>query len=135
MNTQLKYSPLAKGIPHRITEVLIPEGQNSNAIVMPLVASLSCQKNEGWLTWITHRKPSKQQLELLGVNVDKLRIVHIKENTDSRWMLWEALNKGNSHTVIADSAMLDAEDIIALEEAAEKGGCLGISIKAAAQAL
>lgn len=131
MNTQLQYAPLVKAIPHRITEVLIPEGQNSNAIVMPLVASLSGKKNEGWLTWITHRKPSKQQLELLGVNVDKLRIVHIKKNTDSRWMFWEALNKGNSHTVIADSSMLNEEDIAALEEAADKGGSLGISIKAA----
>ena len=132
MNTQLQYSQTSPNIPHRITEVLIPEGQNSNAIVIPLVASLSGQKNDGWLTWITHRKPSKQQLELLSVNMEKLRIVHIKENTDSRWMLWAALAEGNSHTVIADSSILSKDDIDSLEMAAIKGDCLGISIKSAA---
>jgi len=135
MNTQAEIQnlpqPLSRDIQHRITEVLIPAGQNSNSIVMPLVASLSGKKTEGWLTWITHRKPSKEQLELLGAKENKLRIVHIKENIDSRWIMWEALAKGNSHTVIADSTMLDENDTTAFEKAAEQGNCLGISIKSA----
>lgn len=131
MNIPAEQAFFAKEIPHRITEVLIPQGQNSNAIVLPLVASLSGKQQPGWLTWITHRKPSKEQLDLLGARQQKLRIVHIKENTDSRWMMWEALAKGNSHTVIADNYILNKNDIAALEEAAIEGESLGISIKSA----
>ena len=133
MKSQAKTQHAIGNIPHRITEVLIPQGQNSNAIVMPLVASLSNQQHEGWLTWITHRKPSKEQLALLGAKQQKLRIVHIKKETDSRWVMWEALSKGNSHTVIVDSHQLTEEDITALEVAAASGDCLGISVRAAVQ--
>lgn len=131
MKHQVKRPSLDNKIPHRITEVLIPEGQNSNAIVMPLIASISGKQTDGWLTWITHRKPSKDQLTLLGAKTNKLRILHINANTDSRWMIWEALAKGNSHTVIADSYTLNAGDLNELEYAALKGNSLGICIKSA----
>lgn len=100
---------------HRMTEVIIPQGQNSNAIVFPLVASLSKQveetvaaseQSQRWVTWITDRKPSTQQIHNLGASTDALRIIHTKTDNDCRWIMWEALKAGNSHTVIADMSSI-----------------------------
>jgi cell division inhibitor SulA len=120
----------------RVTEVIIPQGQNSNAIIFPLVASLSQQnseeknisekKSERWVTWITDRKPNTQQINHLGASVDTLRIVHTNAKNDCRWILWEALRAGNSHTVIADIDRLSDSDIKEMEVAARTGNCTGI---------
>ena len=106
MNKPVIQSANDNHIPHRITEVLIPTGQNSNTIVMPLVASLSGKNNNAWLTWITHRKPSKQQLELLGVTKNQLRIVHIKEGNACAHPLRRcAPSQGNNHYSVARLAL------------------------------
>ncbi len=125
-------------INRRMTEVIIPQGQNSNHILMPLVASLSKQQEQGfinhnpkhnserWVTWITHRKPSKQQLELFGSDNTNIRVIHANTKQDNRWIIWEALSKGNSHTVIADIESISESDIEELELAATQGDCVGI---------
>jgi len=121
-------------IKRRMTEVIIPQGQNSNHILMPLVASLSKQQeqsithntSERWVTWITNRKPSKQQLDSFGSNNTNIRIIHTNLEQDNRWIIWEALNKGNSHTVIADIDSVSKNDIEQLEIAATEGDCVGI---------
>ncbi len=118
----------------RMTEVIIPQGQNSNHILMPLVASLSKQQEqdslhgspERWVTWITNRKPSKQQLDFFGSDNTNIRIIHTDTQQDNRWIIWEALSKGNSHTVIADIESVSKNDIEQLEVAATQGDCVGI---------
>ena len=120
-------------IKSRMTEVIIPQGQNSNHILFPLVASLSKQKekelqsnSKRWVTWITDRKPSRQQLDSFGSNNTHIRIIHRSAADDNRWVIWEALNKGNSHTVIADIASVTKDDITQFEAAARQGNCVGI---------
>lgn len=103
----------------RVTPLLIPKGQNSNSIILPLIASLSNLDDNRWLTWITFRHPTPQQLLLLGANANKLRIIHTNTSTDSRWVLWEALAKYGSHTVVCDLSTFSNQDLIALEEAAK----------------
>jgi cell division inhibitor SulA len=121
-------------IKSRMTEVIIPQGQNSNHILFPLVASLSKQQentllqnnSKRWVTWITDRKPSKHQLDSFGSNNAHIRIIHRRAVEDNRWVIWEALNTGNSHTVIADIASVTKEDITQFEAAARQGNCVGI---------
>ncbi|MGH1484944.1 MAG: hypothetical protein ACRBCI_01915 [Cellvibrionaceae bacterium] len=150
MNTALNHYPTTAAQNRRVTEVIIPQGQNSNAIVFPLVASLSKQPAEKvittnkesstkskesstknkessrWVTWITDRKPNAQQIHNMGASVNTLRIIHTKAENDCRWILWEALRAGNSHTVIADMIGLSDNDIKEMEAAAETGNCNGI---------
>lgn len=121
-------------IKSRMTEVIIPRGQNSNNILFPLVASLSHQQEQNstpqncsrWVTWITDRKPNRQQLDSFGSNNINIRIIHTRVQDDNRWIIWEALNKGNSHTVIADITSITTEDITQFESAARQGQCVGI---------
>ena len=121
-------------IKSRMTEVIIPQGQNSNHILFPLVASLSKQQentllqnnSKRWVTWITDRKPSKHQLDSFGSNNAHIRIIHRRAVEDNRWVIWEALNTGNSHTVIADIASVTKDDITQFEAAARQGKCVGI---------
>ena len=115
----------------RVTEVIIPQGQNSNTVVFPLVASLSQPSSnhtstERWVTWITDRKPSTQQINNLGASASSLRIIHTKAENDSRWIIWEALRAGNSHTVIADAHHISNTDLKEMEIAAQKVNCTGI---------
>jgi cell division inhibitor SulA len=121
-------------IKSRMTEVFIPNGQNSNHILFPLVASLSKHRETDstqnnatrWVTWITDRKPNKQQLDAFGSNNINIRIIHTRAKDDIRWIIWEALCKGNSHTVIADITNITKDDIEQFEAAAQQGLCVGI---------
>ncbi len=139
MNTAIKtYYSEENTLPtsRRMTEVIIPQGQNSSHIIFPLVASLSKQasndsniatkENQRWITWITDRKPSSEQLSSFGADIESLRVIHTKKYNDSRWIIWEALNTGNSHTVIADLESITANDIEQMESAAANGNCMGI---------
>jgi cell division inhibitor SulA len=134
MATAIKTNPQST-IRHRMTEVIIPDHHMSHSVIFPLVASISQvqQKNpaQPWLTWITHHKPSIAMIQSFGASLDNLRIVHTQENSDNRWIIWEALQKGNSHTVIADSDFLSQEDITELEQAAKIGHCSGIIFRPA----
>jgi len=131
----------------RVTEVIVPKTSNSDNIVLPLVASMTKQKvdavqkdgvNEGmlqvkseerWVTWITDRKPSYQQLKKFGASARALRIIHVEKNDDNRWIIWDALNTGNSHTVIADIHILSKEDVVLMETAAINGQCTGTLVR------
>jgi cell division inhibitor SulA len=120
-------------IKRRMTEVIIPQAQNSNHILFPLVASLSKQEQNPsqltgsrWVTWITDRKPNRQQLDSYGSNNTNIRIIHTRVQDDNRWIIWEALSKGNSHTVIADITSISTDDITQFESAARQGQCVGI---------
>ena len=121
----------------RLTEVIIPKGQNADMIVYPLVASISrCSHQENsrdtdnpsWLTWVTDSKPNTRHISQLGASADALRIIHAGANKDYRWIIWEALHAGNSHTVIADLSNISHSDIEAMEIAAKQGNCSGIII-------
>ena len=111
-----------------IAEVVIPQSIESSPIIVPIVASLSQQLSDGWTTWITSRKPNKSSLVSSGANLNKLRIVYVEKDDDVRWIFWQALTQGNSHTVISEQDHWSKKDIEELEEAAEKGMCKGIAI-------
>jgi cell division inhibitor SulA len=128
MLSALQNSPQTN-IRHRMTEVIIPDQEMSNSIIHPLVTSLSNQQKsieQPWVTWITKNKPSITNIQALGASIEKLRIVHTQDGKDNRWIIWEALQKGNSHTVVVDSEFISEEDMRELETAANIGNCAGI---------
>lgn len=113
-----------------IAQVVFPASVNSLAAILPMVASLTHQTSERWVTWITHRQPIKAMLEAYGANLRRLRIVHVQPDSDSRWIAWQALAQHNSHTVIAEQEKWSEDDIKALEKAAlateSKGVMIGL---------
>jgi cell division inhibitor SulA len=114
--------------PRKIAELIIPSFTESNAIILPILASLSQQSGHQWTTWITHRTPSKATLESMGADLSRLRIVRIKKASDARWVVWQALAQGNSHTVIAEQECWGKDDIKDMELAADAGNCRGILV-------
>ncbi|MFT6386951.1 MAG: cell division inhibitor SulA [Cellvibrionaceae bacterium] len=140
MNTAINHSNYLAGIASqdemtRMTEVIIPRSSNSEKIIFPLVASMTKQyilNAQGrWLTWITDRKPNSQQLKQFGANIESIRIIHVEKSNDNRWIIWDALNTANSHTVIADIERINNNDIEQMELAAKKGDCTGVLVRAA----
>ncbi|MFT6790832.1 MAG: cell division inhibitor SulA [Cellvibrionaceae bacterium] len=112
----------------RITEVMVPFKHQSSRIVLPLVASLSHSSCERWTTWITQYKPCREDLIRLGANVNALLVIRLQKETDPRWLIWEALKSGSSHTVISDHQRLSRDDLSDMEKAAAVGDSYGIAV-------
>jgi cell division inhibitor SulA len=130
MNTAIKHDlAIQKPSYRRMTEVIIPQGQHYQGIIFPLVASFSQQDSARWVTWFTDCKPSREQLAQFGADITHLRIIHTTHFDDYRWILWDALNTGNSHTIIAEMPTINSHDIEQFELAAGNGHCIGIIVR------
>lgn len=116
-----------------ISEVIIPSFTDSHVITPSIVASMTQQVSDRWVTWITSSPVNSRQLARLGVNASSLRIVHVKNHEDARWIIWQALSQGNSCKVIAEQAYFSEADIEEMEAAAKIGQCHGILIKTGRQ--
>lgn len=128
-NSQLELTP-AQSTSSGLTELVLT-GDNSQqmALIMPMIAYLSKQDDERWITWITAHKLDPKLLRTFGVNTNCLRIVHSQHPEDQRWIAWDALTLGNSHTVIASPGKLTKRDLTQLENAAKNGGAQGILLR------
>ena len=112
-----------------ITElVLTQRAPEQHQLLMPMIAHLS-KSHQRWLTWLTPRRIDRSLLEKYQVDFQAIRLIHTPENSDSRWILWEALALGNSHTVIASPGRLSEKDLKQLEAAAHEGGCQGLLLR------
>jgi cell division inhibitor SulA len=118
---QLSQRNASNAMTSKIVDVAIPRFTNVNAIIFPIIASQSLQSSTEWTTWITHRTPTKAGLAELGADLTRLRIVHVSKETDVRWMVWQALALGNSHTVIAEQTAWPNSDMMDMERAAQQG--------------
>ncbi len=118
--------PLSFGL----TELVLTGDRNQQmTLIMPMIAHLSQENGDRWLTWITASKPNREELKRFGVNTDRLRLIHTKEQKDQQWISWEALALGNSHTVIASPGKLSEKEFHQLESAAKRGISQGILIR------
>lgn len=94
-----------------------------------MLAHLSHNNRDRWVTWIAPGPIDRQLLEHYGVNTGKLRLIHTANDQDSRWIIWQALAEGNSHTVIASPGLLSDKEIARFEEAAQAGNCQGLMLR------
>ena len=111
----------------KIAEIIVAR-ESCQTVLMPLIATFS-HYGRRWLTWITDSVPSKEQLLTHGVNLQTLRLIYISQHQDSRWLIWEALAQGNSHTVITEPGQLARKDLCLMESAAIQGGTQGIIVR------
>lgn len=113
-----------------LTELVLTQGAaESWAMVMPMIAHLSRQTDGRWLTWVTREAISHSFLERFGVDTSRLRLVHCKDDEKQRWVTWDALALGNSHTVIASPGKLTKQALAQLEGAAMRGHCQGLLLR------
>lgn len=112
-----------------ITElVLTQNAPEQHQLLLPMIAHLS-KSEQRWLTWLSPGPIDRGLLEEYRVNLRTIRLIHAPKQSDSRWILWEALAEGNSHTVIASPGRLSDKDLKQLEAAAYKGACQGLLLR------
>ena len=131
INTVGQLNPIRDDTPNtrHIAEIIVPQFSERDTLLLPMISAFTQQSSERWTTWITSRQPSKALLKSMKVDLSCLRIVHMDSSTDSRWVIWQALAQGNSHTVIAEQATYSSSDISAMEDAAARGDCKGILVR------
>lgn len=113
-----------------ITElVLTHNAPEQTQLLLPMVAHLSQSRSERWLTWINPGPVDRALLARYGVDTHAIRMIHVPENEDNRWILWEALARGNSHTVIASPGAMNDRELKHLEAAALRGQCQGLLLR------
>lgn len=113
-----------------ITElVLTHNAPEQTQLLLPMVAHLSRTSSDRWVTWISPGPVDRKLLEHYGVDPRAIRLIHAPEAKDNRWILWEALAKGNSHTVIASPGQLSDRELRQLEAAAHQGQCQALLLR------
>jgi cell division inhibitor SulA len=113
-----------------VTEVVLPrDNQMQFAMILPMLAYLSRQAQDRWLTWIAPKGISRHVLEAYDFDLSKVRLVHTKNEEETLWVLWEALSKGNSEAVVASPGKLSEKALSKLETAAYSGNCQGLLIR------
>ena len=113
-----------------VTElVMTRHAPDQAALLLPMIAWLSHNSAGRWISWVTSTNITRQLLEKFGVNTRNLRIIHCTDDQQALWITWEALARGNSHTVIASPGKLNDREFAELEHAANSGQCQGILIR------
>lgn len=126
-------------LPHRqpqrrnstgLTEIVLPAGDEPDYdIVLPMLAHLSHQSENRWLTWIAPRGITKARLLAFGFNLQRVQVISCNSKRDLPWLLWEALNNGTSATVVADIDGFSEQDMEKLELAASQGQCRALLLR------
>lgn len=113
-----------------VTElVLADDSLQQLGLILPMIAFLSSSLEQRWITWITPHPISRQLLESYGVNTGVVRFIQAQDGEQARWIAWEALTAGNSHTVIASPGKLSDKELAQLEQAAYQGDTQGLLLR------
>ncbi len=101
------------------------QGQNELRQLAPQLAQLSQQGR-----WIVLISPAnigyKQMLAQAGVRMDRVLLVHAKDEVETLWAMEKALTSGTSSAVIGWTECLDSKDQRRLELVAKSARALGI---------
>lgn len=113
-----------------VTElVLTNDSPEHAALLFPMIAHLSKNCQDRWITWIAPQNVTRQLLERYGVDTCLIRLIHTHKEQNALWITWEALAAGNSHTVIASPGKLTDKELMQLETAAMRGNCQGLLLR------
>ncbi len=117
-----------------ITEIVLSgDTHDKNEIVMPMLAHLSKQTQDRWFTWIMPKEGSarvpKNVLQHYGFDLSKVRIIYSSNRQETLWILWDALQNGNSDTVVASPEVIGEKDVGKLEHAAFAGNTRGLLLR------
>lgn len=112
-----------------LTEIVV-SNQTEFSFLLPSLAFLSNKIEDRWLTWVSHNlNAEKKQLEYFGFNLNRVRILQAKSEEQSYWFFWQALNEGNSHTVVGSLNYLCDKQQAILEQTAYRANCSGLLLR------
>ncbi len=84
--------------PQGLTELVVSQGHEQYLQwLLPMIAHFSHAEAGRWLTWIGATDISKPLLQSYGVDLNHLRLIHLRDPKDALWTTWDALATGNSH--------------------------------------
>jgi cell division inhibitor SulA len=113
-----------------VTElVLSRECPDQLALLLPMLAHISHQSEQRWITWVAPQGIHRDRLADYGIDIGKIRLVHAKKTHDILRITWEALARGNSHTVLASPGKLTDHSYTQLEMAANVGHSQGLLLR------
>ena len=118
-----------------LTELILSANETQQAqLLLPMLAELTRQSQDQWITFVAldgfcEQLLNAEQLKTLGAEHHKIRVVRARNSADARWITWEALKLGNSHTVIACPGKLTALELSQLESAARAGNSQGLLLR------
>ncbi|MCV6620300.1 MAG: SulA-like leucine-rich domain-containing protein [Cellvibrionaceae bacterium] len=115
---------------HGLTELVVTHEQdNYLQWLLPMVAHFSQQDSGRWLSWVGAENISKEMLLHYGIDISRLRIIRLRDKSDTLWATWEALAAGNSHMVISSPGVLSRQEYQQLKQAAKAGACQGLMLR------
>lgn len=130
MTSPFKFQPSSNTRVSGVTElVLTSNSPEQLQLLLPMLAYISNQNENRWITWIAPEYLNRELLEAYGVNTQTIRLIHCNEES-LLWVMWEALASGTSNTVIANPGRLSEKELAQLEIAAHKGNCQGLVLRA-----
>ena len=116
-----------------ITEVIMTDKSEGLQLVLPMLAHLSRQDRDRWLTWIAPPCVSREMLRSYGFAVANVRLIYTRDDAEALWVLWDALANGNSANVVAHLNCLSDSDRENLENAALIGKARGLVLSTRSQ--
>ena len=126
---QLKQNPSTG-----ITELVLAPERDPLKLLLPMIAHMTEAAGDQWVSFIAPTEVcdamlEKSQLHQAGVSLKHLRVIRTEDINDVLWMSWEALNLGNSHTVVAWTGEISDLAVQQLESAAKMGHSEGLVLR------
>ncbi|MCE2026893.1 SulA-like leucine-rich domain-containing protein [Sessilibacter corallicola] len=112
-----------------ITELVISKFcSNLEQMLLPMLSFQTQSNNNRWVTWVSNNTIDKNLLLDFGVELDFLRMIYPKNQTDLFSLTSKALSTGNSQCVVSIFDSITEQQRIELNKAAELGQCTGILV-------
>lgn len=116
-----------------VSELIIPAREEASfELLLPMLAHLSYQTENRWLTWIGSSSLTKSELIQHQLNANSVRVIQSANDAETLWMMWDALNNGTSAFVVSsftDSSTVTRKEIQQLENACTNGHSRALVVK------
>ena len=127
-SSKLETSKSEKGL----TEIVLSDNtQQSLSMVLPMLAHISHQNQDKWLTWIAPHGVSKETIKEYNFANHKVRLVHTSDQSNILKLFQDALSNGTSDTVVVNIDALSEDARMQLEQASNSGNTNGLILRAA----
>ncbi len=136
----IQKSPASGELPIGITELVLASqrlsssstrgcAHSQSAFLIPMLTYLQHQNPDRWITWVVSESQSRQIVQDQAMAQIPVRLIHCQSPEDVLWITWEALAKGNSHTVLASPEFTGEKILAQLEQAALQGQSQGLLLR------
>lgn len=113
-----------------LSEIILPH--ESNELILPMLAHLSHQADDRWLTWVSAAKLPKNVYENYGFNLNNVRTINSSSDESTLWLMWEALSNSTSAFVVGTfhhGSSVGNREIQQLENACHTGQSRALILK------